>query len=174
MMRHNGHNEGNVYSASFSSVSVTTAPNDLFGLLASTSPITRVEILSIDINVVSTAAPAATRASVQLLCGSTTASGRSAITPANLRGWSGAPTVGSSVTAPSSVIASSASQTVIWADGFSLTNGWGFPPEQEFTGLVRPVIASGQRLHLRLTSLSSAIVMSGTMAFRELGTGLPS
>lgn len=173
-MRNNGHNEGNVYSASFSSVSVTTAATDLFGLLASTNPISRVEILSIDINVVSTAAPAATRASIQLLRGSTAASGGSAITPANLRGWSGVPSVGSSVTAPSSVIASSASQTLIWADGFSLSNGWSFPPEQELTGLVRPVVASGQRLHLRLSSLSSAVSMSGTMVFREIGGGLPS
>lgn len=174
MMRHNGHHEGNVYSASFSSVAVTTNPTDLLGLLASTNPITRVEILSIDLNVISTAPPAASRASIQLLRGSTTVSGGSAVTPTNLRGWAGTPSVGSSVSAPSSVIASTASQTVIWSDGFSLTDGWSFPPEQELQGLSRPVIASGQRLHLRLSSLSSAVSMSGVMVFREIGGGLPS
>lgn len=173
-MRNAGHNEGSVFSASFSSVAVTTAPNDLFGLLASTSPISRVEILSIDLSIISTVAPAASLASVQILRGSTAASGGAAITPANLRGWSGAPSAGSSVTAPSSVIASSASQAIIWAGGIKLTDGWSFPPEQELTGLVRPVIASGQRMHVRLTSLSSAVTMSGAMVFRELGAGLPS
>lgn len=170
-MRYNEDREGNIYSASFSSVAVTTSPTDLFGVLASTSPISRVEILSIDLSVVSTAVPQGALANIQLLRGSTASSTSTALTPTNLKGWSGAPTAGSSVTQPSSTPVSTASATQIWASAFNLNNGWQYPPYQEMSGLSRPVLASGQRLHVRLTALSSAVNMSGTVQFRERGGG---
>lgn len=164
--------EGNVYSIPFASQAVSTNAFDLVGIYASTSPISRVEIMSIDIAVISSAVSATPQlCQVQLLRGSTASSTSAAITPVNLKGWSGAPTAGSSATLPCSNVTSSASSVQIWADGFNAAQGWHFPPYQEMTGLVRPVVASGQRLHLRLTAPSTAFTMTGTLTFREIGGG---
>lgn len=171
-MEENGYRQGNIFSASFKSVALTTNANDLFTVYASTNPVTRVEILSINLSVGSSAVTNTPQvATVSLMTGTTSTGAGAAITPTNLRRWANAPTAGSAVNGPTTTVGSSASATQIWADGFNIGGGYLFPPYQEMTGLVRPVIASGQRLTLRLEAPSTALVMSGSICFREIGGG---
>jgi hypothetical protein len=164
--------EGNVFAIPFASQAVSTNAFDLVGIYASTSPIARVEIMSIDIAVISSGVSLTPQlCQVQLLRGSTASSTSAGVTPVNRKGWAGAPSAGSSATLPCSGAVSTASAVAIWADGFNVSQGWHFPPYQEMTGLVRPVIASGQRLHLRLTAPSTALTVTGTLSFREIGGG---
>lgn len=164
--------EGNVFAIPFVGQAVSTNGFDLVGIQASSSPISRVEIMSIDIAVLSSAVSNTPQlCQVQLLRGSTISCTSAGITPVNLKGWSGAPTAGTSATLPCSNVASTASSVQIWADGFNASQGWHFPPYQEVTGLTRPVLASGQRLHLRLTAPSTAMVITGTVSIREIGGG---
>ena len=124
---------------------------DLFGIRGSTDPITRIELVSIDLSFSASAVSATPQAlSLTLLRGST-ASSATAFTPLNLKGWTGVPTASSSATSPSSTLVSTASATLIWAEAVNLRDGWHFPPEQAGR-FVRPVIASGQRLHVRLAT----------------------
>lgn len=172
----NGHREGNIFAAPFFKATLSTGgPSDLWVVFASTSPITRVELLSVSLSFSSSAVSSNPQAlGVEIYRGSTGGSGGSAISPVNLRGWSGVPTAGSSVSGPSTTIASTASATRIWCDVAYASIGWTFPPTQELTGLVRPVIASGQRLHVRIDTPQAALVASGSLVFRELGAGVPS
>lgn len=172
-MEENGFRAGNIFSASFNATAVTTNANDLFTILAPTT--SRVEILSLNLGVISSAVSNTPQvANVSLLLGSTATGGGTTITARNLRGWTGAPTAGSSVTGPSSAVGSTASAIQIWADSFNIGQSYLFPPYQEMTGLVRPVLAGGQRLAVRLAAPSTALTMSGTITFRELGSGLAS
>jgi hypothetical protein len=146
---------------------------DPWGLLASTSPVTRVEIVSIDLDFSASAVSATPQAlSLTILRGST-ASNPTAATPRNIKGWSGAPTASSSATSPSSSLVSTASATLIWAGVANAATGWHFPPKQA-DDFARPVIASGQRIHVRLATPQAALVASGTLTFREIGAGTPS
>lgn len=172
-MEFNSYREANVYSIPIYKQTISTAgPADIFGILASTSPVSRVEVLAINLSVSSSAVSGTPQAlALQLLRGSTASSTSAAITPVNLRGWSGAPSAGSSATGPSSGIVSTASASQIWADSMNTAIGWTFPPAQDETGLCRPVLASGQRLHLRLDTPQVALVLSGNVTIREIGGG---
>jgi hypothetical protein len=167
------HHEANFYSVSFSAQTLSTGGNwDIFGVYASTSPISRVEIVSIDLDFSASAVSATPQAlSITVLRGST-ASSTSTITPAQLKGWSNAPTAGSSATGPSSSLVSTASATLIWASVANAASGWHFPPKQA-DAFTKPVLASGQRIHVRLATPQAGLVASGTLVFKELGGGLP-
>jgi hypothetical protein len=167
-------NEANLYSVSFSAQTLSIGGSwDLFGILASTSPVTRVEIVAVQLSFSASAVSATPQAlSLTMLRGST-ASSTTTATPTQLKGWSGAPTASSSATSPSSSLVSTASATLIWAEAVNVANGWSFPPKQA-DAFTRPVIASGQRLHLRIATPQVALVASGTMVFRETGAALPS
>lgn len=174
-MDFNMYREGNIFVVPFATkAALTTAgPVDLFGFLPSTSPISRGELLSINLSFSSSAVSQTPQAlNLQLLRGSTAASTSAVITPANLRGWTGTQTdAGSSITGPSSGIVSTASAVSIWSDSVNTAIGYLFPPYQEETGLVRPVLASGQRLHLRLDTPQVALVANGSFTYRLIGGG---
>jgi hypothetical protein len=137
---------------------------------ASTSPVTRVELVSIDLDFSASAVSATPQALSLTMFRGSTAANPTAFTPVNLKGWSNPPTAGSSATGPSSTLVSTASATLIWAEVVNTAYGWSFPPLQA-EGLVRPVLTSGQRLNLRLATPQAALVASGTLTFRELGSG---
>jgi hypothetical protein len=164
----------NLYSVVFSAQTLSTGGAwDLFGLRGSTDPISRIEVVSIDIGFSTSAVSATPQAlSLTMFRGSTAAS-PTPFTPVNLKGWANAPTANSSATGPSSTPVSTASATLIWAEAVNVAHGWHFPPLQA-ERFVRPILASGQRLHLRLATPQVALVASGTLTFRELGAGLPS
>jgi hypothetical protein len=168
------HHEANLYSVAFSAQTLSTGGSwDLWGLFASTSPVTRLEVVSIDLDFSASAISATPQALSLTVFRGSTASSTSTVTPAQLKGWSGAPTAGSSATGPSSSLVSTASATLIWAGVANAATGWHFPPQQA-DAFTRPILASGQRLHLRLATPQAALVASGTLTFRELGSGLPS
>lgn len=165
------HHEANLYSVCFSAQTLSTGGAwDLFGIYASTSPVTRVELVSIDLDFSASAVSATPQALSLTMFRGSTASSSSTVSPAQLKGWSGAPSASSSATGPSSSLVSTASATLIWAGVANAATGWHFPPRQA-DNFTRPVIASGQRLHLRLATPQAALVASGTLTFRELGSG---
>ena len=165
------HHEANLYSVAFSAQALSTGGAwDLFGIRGSTDPITRIELVSIDLSFSASAVSATPQAlSLTLLRGST-ASSTTAFTPLNLKGWTGVPTASSSATSPSSTPVSTASATLIWAEAVNVAHGWHFPPKQA-DAFTRPVIASGQRLHVRLATPQAALVASATLTFKRAWRG---
>jgi hypothetical protein len=168
------HHEANLFAVPFTAQTLSTGGAwDLFGLYASTSPVTRIEVVSIDLDFSASAVSATPQALSLTIFRGSTASNPTAFTPANLKGWSGAPTASSSATSPSSSLVSTASATLIWAGVANAATGWHFPPQQA-DAFTRPILASGQRLHVRIATPQAALVASGTLTFREIGAGLPS
>jgi hypothetical protein len=166
--------EANLFSVSFSAQALSTGGQwDLWGLFASTSTITRIELVSIDLGFSTSAISATPQAlGISLLRGSS-ASSTSPASAVNLKGWANAPTAVSSATGPSSTPVSTASATLIWSGVAYTQLGFSFPPLQAAT-FAKPIIASGQRLHVRLATPQVALTASGSLLFRELGAGLPS
>lgn len=166
--------EANLYSVTFTAQSLSTGGAwDIFGVRGSTDPVSRIEVVSIDLAFSTSAISTNPQAlSLTMFRGSTAAS-TTPFTPVNLKGWSGSPTAASSATLPSSTLVSTASATLIWSDVGYTQTGWHFPPLQA-ERFVRPVLASGQRLHLRLAQPQVALVASGTLTFRETGAGIAS
>ncbi len=149
---------GSVFTASFRSTGLTAGtPHDFFGLLAPSD--SKVRIREISINAVSSDQ---TSIGVQLLRGSTASSTSAAISPVNLKGWSGAVAAGSSVTAPSSTVVSTASAVLLYA-GFLDENSFCYCPEE----IAAPILAESQRLHVRTDD--AAVSMQGTITFEEIG-----
>jgi hypothetical protein len=146
----------------------TAGPVDIWGFLAPAG--SRFEVLSVMLGQTSTAASGVQGLGVSLFRGSTGVSTGAAITPANSKGWSGAPTAGTVVTGPSSNLVSTASATLIFADAFSAANGqFSYRPG----AMCRPVITNSQRFHIRVTQPSAAVSVHGSVTFREVGRGLP-
>jgi hypothetical protein len=165
--------EGNIYRCHVSAQTLSTAgPADLWSFYASTNPVTRLELMSINLNFSSSAISNAPQGlGLTLWSGSTANGGGATITPVNLKGWSGAPTAGSSVTGPSSTLASTTSATIIHAESVNTAFSWTYPRFQDNTGLTRPVFASDQRGMLRIAAPQVALVMSDSLIFREIGGG---
>jgi hypothetical protein len=157
-------NIGPIYAASFSASALTTNAQDVFGLLAPTN--SRVAIREIKFGQYSDAGDAqAEMLSVILLRGSTISSTSTAISPTNVKGWSAAPTAGSSVTSPCTTLAYTTSASWVHADTFNAMAGWRYYPVPE----ERIVLEASQRLHVRITAPNDALTINGTILFEELG-----
>jgi hypothetical protein len=156
-------NAGPVYTASFSATTTTTNPYDLFGILPSTS--SRVCIHEITIGNISTG-PASEAVGMTLWRGSTASSTSAAITPRDVRGYTGVPTAGSSVTGPSSSTVSTTSAVAIHAESWVYgQESWKFCPEE----CERPLLEVSQRLHLRMSAPAAGLTLAGTLKFSEIG-----
>jgi hypothetical protein len=156
-------NAGPVYTASFSATTTTTNPYDVFGILPSTA--SQVLIHEIVLGNVSTG-PAAEAIGMTLLRGSTASSTSAALTSRDQRGYTGTPTAGSSVTAPSSTLVSTTSAVLLHADSWVYGQGsWKFCPEE----CERPLLALSQRLHLRMSAPAAGLSLYGTIKFSEPG-----
>lgn len=156
-------NAGPVYTASFTATALTTNPYDLFGLLPSTA--SQVLIHEITVGNISTG-PATEAVGMTLWRGSTASSTSAAITPRDIRGYTGTPTAGSSVTAPSSATVSTTSAVAVHSDSWVYgQRSWHYCPEP----CERPLLALSQRLHLRMGAPAAAMSVQGTIKFSEPG-----
>jgi hypothetical protein len=165
---HSNPNSAPIYSATFASVSISTAEFDAFGILAPAN--SRVVIHEIRLGMQSTN-PVNQTLGVRILRGSTAASAGTALTPRHIHGWTGAPSAGSSVTQPSSALVSTASAVLVFADNWHFHDDvWIYRPCPED----RLVLEASQRLHVRVTGPTTTTPIYGTLTFAETGRGLPS
>jgi hypothetical protein len=157
-------NRGAIFAVPFNTGAMTTNPYDLFTLLApagSMVALTRLEVAQVS----SQSATVEQQLRLQIFTGSTGGSTAAGVTPVNLKRWTGAATAGSSVTAASSGLSSTASAVAVYETGVNVKYGWCFEPDDE----KRIVIPVSSRMHARVTAPSTALVLSGTLIFEEIG-----
>lgn len=151
-------NRGPVYTAAFASTDLAASAHDVLGLLAPANSRVRIDEI-----VLTLPSSDATNVGVQLLRGSTASSTGATITPRHIHGWSDL-SAGSSVTGPSATLVSTASAVAIYSDGTSQLR-WAYKPAPDD----RPIINMGQRLHVRISALSTGLRLNGAITFSEIG-----
>lgn len=156
--------QGPVYAVTFTAVAVTAA-QDLFEI--TTSATTRALIRGIRIGQYTDAGDAAAEIlSILLIRGYTVSgSGGSAATPANLRGWSGAPTAASACEVNNTTVANTGTAVTLLADTFNVQAGWSYYPAPDD----HIVLDVSQRLVVRITAPADSLTMNGTLLFQEIG-----
>lgn len=155
---------GPVYTVPFSAVALTTNPQDLWCLTASSS--SRVVIRELRLGQYTEFGDAQSELlSLTILTGSTAPSSGSAITPLNVQGHTGAPVAQSSVVGPSTTLASTTSATQRFADVWNVAAGFLYAPMPAERLVVQP----SQRMVLRMTAPNDAITINGTMTIQEIG-----
>ncbi len=155
---------GSVYTVPFSAQVLTTNPQDLWCVTAST--LTRVVIREIRLGQYTEFGDAQSELlSLQILTGSTAPSSGTAITPINVAGHTGATTAASAAVGPSTTLASTTSAALRFSDAWNVAAGYllaPLPPE-------RITLAPGQRLAVRMTAPNDAMTINGTLTFQEIG-----
>ena len=155
---------GAVYNAVFSSVALSTNEADLFCMTASTD--SKVVVREIRLGQFTEFGDTQSELiSVRMLVGSTAIGGGATITPRNVQRHPGALTAGSSVTAPSTIVASTASAVDVLADAWNVARGWFYKPDP----VERLVLEPGERLALRISAPNDALTLNGTLVFQEIG-----
>lgn len=161
--------DGPVFTAIFSSVAATTSGgSDLFQITAPSN--SRVEICEFEVAQLSTAPGSIT---LQLIRGSTTSgSGGTSPVPSRAAAWGA--TAGSSVMANNTTLASSAGTEILHSSALTpaeplyVSRAWdgadGRRSQSE-----RFYLEAGQRCVLRASTPSTAVSLSGTLKFREIG-----
>lgn len=153
--------QGQMYTAAFAAVSMSTNPTDVFGILASSNSKVRVHEIRLGMQ---SSGPVNQVLGVQILRGSTASSTSAAITPTYIDGSTLATVAVSSVTQPSSGLVSTASAALIYADSWHLHDDpWTYCPKRVGD------LETSQRLHVRVTAPSTTTVIYGTMTFEETG-----
>lgn len=156
-----------VFVATFTNVAVAAA-QDLFEIVPSAS--TRLRIREIRIGQFSDAGDAASELlSLTILRGNTTSgSGGSTVTPANVRPWSrAAETV---VEVNNTTIASGGSPVTVLSDTWNIQAGWIYAPPKDEQIRVEALT----RLVVRLSAPLDSLSVNGTIVFEEIGLGLES
>jgi hypothetical protein len=167
---HGNQSGGPIFTIPIIAASLSTAgPWDVAGITAQSSG--RLEVLGIDLTLVSTQFSSAAGLALTLLRGSTGVSTGAAIAPANVKAWSGASTANFTVTGPSSTPVSTASAVAVFADAFDGHGCFRYRPNGREE---RITLILSQRLHLRSTTPSIAAVVYGTITVQDVGKGLPS
>ena len=155
-----------IYVATFTAVAVTAA-QDVFEIVAPAEG--RVRIRELRLGQYSDAADAqAEMLSILALRGYTTSgSGGSSVTPANLAPVGlGTPLVaGSTVEANNTTVASTTTPLTLLADSWNVMGGFRYYPVPE----ERIEIAASQRLVFRITAPADSITLNGTLVFEEIG-----
>jgi hypothetical protein len=156
---------GPVYHFAFENVTLSTAgPSDLFCITAPSN--SRVVVREIRLGQFSEFGDAQSELlSLRFLFGSTSVSSGATVTGANVQRHTGAPSAGSSVLAPSTTVASSASAAGGLADSWNVAGGWYYKPEI----VERPVLAPGTRFALRQSTPNDAVSLNGTIVLQEIG-----
>ena len=160
---------GPIFTYPFNATAVSSAATGGYDLWCVTAPSnSRLAVREIRIGQYSEFADAQSELlSILLLTGSTGISaGGSVITGQNLKRYSGAATAASSVTGPSTTLASTASASLLLADSFNVAAGWYYRPPQV---IERPVIGLSQRLLVRMSGVNDALTLNGTLTLQELG-----
>lgn len=161
---------GPVYAVPLSTTSLTTAGGwDLLTVTADSSA--RLEVVEVNLVVVSTQFTAGSALALQFLRGSTAASTGAAITPRNVKGWSGAPSAAFTVAGPSSGLLSTASAVLLYSDAFDFRGRLTYRPTCREE---RISLTLGQRLNLRVGTPQIAATITGSVLLSETGKGLPS
>lgn len=158
---------GNVYNVPISAAALSSANTwDVFTLTASSSG--RFEIVRIEAVLQSTTVSAI---GFQLLTGSTGVSTGAAITPVNVKRYSGNKSADFTATNLSSTVVSTTSAALVYAAAIGGLDGrWVYAPSEN----ERPLIGLSGTVALRTSIPSVAAVVSATVTIREMGKGLPS
>ena len=135
---------------------------DLWSITGTT--VGRTEIHEIQIGQLSTQVTGNQQIAIQIMRGSTALGGGATIIPVNLKGWGTAPTAGSSAEGPSSVLASTISATVIYADNTNYSGGWFYSP----ASYEEIVLDTGQTMNIRVSAPPVTVQLSGTLLIREV------
>lgn len=156
---------GPVFTGSFAGTSLTTfGNNDAFVLTAGSS--TRVAIREVRLSQTSDFGDAeAEQISVYFGVGSTSTGGGSSITPQNLQRHSGAPSPASSLTGPSTTLASTTSVAVVWTGDLNVAAGLLYRASRDEQFVIEP----SDRFTIRLGTPNDALTAHGTIVFEELG-----
>lgn len=159
---------GPVYTCPFSATALTTNPYDLWCVTSPSN--SRVAIREIRLSQYSDAGDAqAELLSLSILTGSTSiSSGGTVISPVNVKRFSGNVSAGSSVTGPSTTLASSTSATLVMADCWNVQAPYLYMP----AWADRIVLGLSQRAVIRITAPNDALTVNGTLVLQELGQGL--
>ena len=164
-MSHN--NSASVYNIPISAASLTTANAwDIFTVTPDSS--SRVELVRIQLQLVSTAYTVFPAIGVSLMRGSTTASSTGTLaTPINIKGWTGALAASMTANSLSSSLLSTTSATVVYVGAFDANGSFCYEPCD------KPIMAVSQRHNLRSSIPQVGATVWGTMTVREIGKGLP-
>lgn len=163
--------DGLTFTATFSSVALTTVPRDVFQVLAPTN--SRLELCELELGQFSDAGDAQDELlSFEIIRGSTTSgSGGSPVTPVSHQPWSRAS--GTSVMQNNTTVASSGGVAeYLRATSFNVRAGLLYKPNESRS--VRPsdervFIEAGQRCAFRISAPADALTMNGTLVFKEIG-----
>lgn len=164
-MGHN--NSASVYNIPISAASMTTANAwDIFTVTPDSSA--RVELIKIQLQLVSTAYTVFPAIGVSLMRGSTTPSSTGTLaTPVNIKGWTGALAAAMTANTLSSSLLTTTSATVVYVGAFDANGSFCYEPCD------KPIMAVSQRHNLRSSIPQVAATVWGTMTVREIGKGLP-
>lgn len=158
---------GPVYTAAFSAQTLSSNAYDLFTITAPSN--SRVVIKEIRLGQYSDFGDAqAELLSLTMMTGSTSVGSTSAITPRNLKVFTGVAAAGAAVFGPSTSLASTASAVLNLADTFNVMAGWLYKPD--FNDRIE--LGLNQRLVLRVSAPNDSLTINGTMVFQEIGQGL--
>ncbi len=159
-----------VYTAVFSAVAVTAA-QDVFEITAPSN--SRVKIIDCKIGQYTDFGDAAAEIlSVTVIRGfTTTGTGGSTVTPANISGHTGAMTATSVVKANNTTVATTGTTATLVADVMNVAAGWSLRDvlSRGFEGTPEIILNNSQRLVFRITAPADSLTMNGTLIFEELG-----
>jgi len=156
---------GPIFNIPISAAALSTVGAwDLVGITAQSSG--RLEIMGISLTIVSTQFSTASGLALTLLRGSSAASTGASISPAPIKGWSGASSANFTVTGPSSTPVSTASAVAVYADAFDGRGAFRYRPQSRDE---RIILTLSQRIHLRTTTPSIACVVYGTVVCQDVG-----
>lgn len=156
-----------IFTGTFSAVAISAA-QDLFEIVAPAN--SDVSIRKVMLGQYSDFGDAAAELiSITVVRGFTTSgSGGTAVTPANIKGHTGAVASTTVVEANNTTVAQDGTGVTMLADTFNVAAGWYYdPPKDE-----RIVVGAGKRLVVRITAPADALTMNGTIIFEELGVGI--
>ena len=152
-----------VYTVPFVDAAMgSSASWDVWVMRCSTS--CRTELREINIGQKSSAASVIQQIDVTLYRGGSTGTSTSPVTPVQLKGWTGAPSAGATVTGPSSATAlTSAPAVLLYADNSDVSGNFYYKADpMEF------IFEAGQTLLVKASQPVSPMTICGTLKFAEL------
>lgn len=159
-----------VYTATFSAVAATAA-QDVFEITAPAN--SRVKIIDCKLGQYTDFGDAAAEIlSVLVIRGfTTTGTGGSSVTPANILGHTGAMTATSVVKANNTTVATNGTGVTLVADVMNVAAGWSLRDtlSRGYENVPEIILSNSQRLVIRITAPADSLTMNGTLIFEEIG-----
>ena len=156
---------GPIFTFAFSAISLSTAgPADLFFFTAPSN--SRVSVREVRLGQYTEFGDAqAELLPIQLMTGSTGTGAGTAIVGLNVQRHTGGPTAGSSLTGPTTTVASTASAVVNLSDSFNVAAGFYYKPDWD----ERIVVPPSGKFMLRVGTPNDALTLNGTIVLQEIG-----